>query len=37
MKLKASGVNKAHIASDQAALDDFLKYFPYEEWDYDDI
>ena len=25
------------IASDQAALDDFLKYFQYEEWDYDDI
>ena len=27
----------AQSKADQAALDDFLKYFPYEEWDYDDI
>ncbi len=25
------------IASSEAALDDFLKHFPYEEWDYADI
>lgn len=33
----AGNFEETVIATSQAALDDFLKYFPYTEWDYADI
>lgn len=33
----AGDFEKTVIASSQRSLDDFLKHFPYEEWDYADI
>lgn len=36
-EIVAGDFEKTVIASSQEALDDFLKYFHVEEWDYDDI
>ena len=33
----AGDFEKTVIASSHRSLDDFLKHFPYEEWDYQDI
>lgn len=36
-EIVAGDFEKTVISSSQEALDDFLKYFPYTEWDYEDI